>query len=53
MGVIGIIDDVSDLSCTRWGVRFAADADPSVRDGLNQLLPYRRARETKEFAAGT
>jgi hypothetical protein len=46
------VDDLNDLSQTGWGVIFASDADPAIRQQLQPLLDLRRQQVEKDLPPG-
>ncbi|MDQ1473572.1 MAG: hypothetical protein QOJ99_5052 [Bryobacterales bacterium] len=42
LAVAGSVDDPADLTQTGWGILFASDADPRIKEQLQPLLDLRR-----------
>lgn len=42
LGLAGSVDDAMDLTETGWGVIFASDADPRIKEQLQSLLALRQ-----------
>src|SRR4051794_6419292 len=44
LAVDSSVDDPTELSQTGWGIAFASDADPAIRQALQPLIDWRQAQ---------